>query len=232
RNVGRVHQLRLAWARRPARPRDRELRLQPGPVLRAPSVRRAAGLDGAAPGPYELRRLRPERRRPSDTWPLPGPAGLRVSRLRGGTALVTWRRDGRNPGRTHHGRSAGVLGLLLLLAGCSGGSTPAPVFGGRSVQEDQAWPQELMGGDGSTVLLYQPQVESWKDYQLLRARMAVAFRRTGTPSPVLGAVVLEGDTATSIEQDKVRISNIRIVSGHFPALTPGESERLLNALRS
>jgi len=129
-------------------------------------------------------------------------------------------------------QGTGVLFLLFLLAGCSGSAKPAPVFGGRSVQEDQEWPQELMGGDGSTVLLYQPQVESWKDYKLLRARMAVAFRRMGTPNPVLGGVVLEGDTAASIEQDKVRISNIRIVSGRFPGLSQRDSDRLLDALRS
>ena len=121
----------------------------------------------------------------------------------------------------------------MLLAGCSGGTTaPGPVFGGRLVQDDQAWPQELMSGDGSTVLLYQPQVESWKDYKLLRARMAVAFRQMGTPAPALGAVELEGDTSTSIDADEVRISNIRIVQGRFPALSAGDSERLLNTLRS
>jgi hypothetical protein len=110
----------------------------------------------------------------------------------------------------------------FLLTSC--GNTlvpkPAPVFGGRSIQEDQEWPQELMGGDGSTVLIYQPQVESWKSYKLLRARMAVAFRRMRSASPVLGAVVLEGDTSTSNETGQVRISNIRIVDGRFPASRP------------
>ncbi len=129
-------------------------------------------------------------------------------------------------------RAVGVLVLLPVLAGCSGSSTPAPVFGGKSVQADQEWPQELMGGDGSTVLLYQPQVESWKDHKLVRARMAVAFRRMGTPAPVLGGVVLEGDTATSSEAGQVRISNIRILEGRFPALSPSESDRLLDALRA
>jgi hypothetical protein len=59
------------------------------------------------------------------------------------------------------GSGIAAVTLLLLLTGCgSSSSKPAPVFGGRSIQEDQEWPQELMGGDGSTVLLYQPQVES------------------------------------------------------------------------
>ena len=107
------------------------------------------------------------------------------------------------------------------------------MFGGKSVQEDQEWPQELMGGDGSTVLLYQPQVESWKDYKLLRARMAVAFRRMGTAEPrSRRAWLLEGDTATSSEAGQVRISNIRIVEGRFPGLTAADSDRLLDALRA
>ena len=89
-----------------------------------------------------------------------------------------------------------------------------------------------MGGDGSTVLLYQPQVESWKDYKLLRARMAVAFRRMGTDSPTLGGVLLEGDTSTSSEAGHVRISNIRIVEGRFPGLSAPDSARLLDALRA
>jgi hypothetical protein len=83
-----------------------------------------------------------------------------------------------------------------------------------------------------SVLLYQPQVESWKEYRLLRARMAVAFRRTEASLPVLGAVVLEGDTATSGETGQVRISNIRIVEGRFPALSPADSDRLLEGLRA
>ena len=126
----------------------------------------------------------------------------------------------------------GVIGLLVLVAGCSAPATPGPVFGGKELQEDQKWPQELMGGDGSTVLLYQPQVESWKDYKLLRARMAVAFRRTGTASPTLGGVLLEGDTSTSSEAGQVRISNIRIVEGRFPGLSAPDSARLLDALRA
>ena len=126
----------------------------------------------------------------------------------------------------------GVIGLLVLVAGCSAPATPGPVFGGKELQEDQKWPQELMGGDGSTILLYQPQVESWKDYKLLRARMAVAFRRTGTASPTLGGVLLEGDTSTSSEAGQVRISNIRIVEGRFPGLSAPDSARLLDALRA
>ena len=81
-----------------------------------------------------------------------------------------------------------------------------------------------MGGDGSTVLLYQPQVESWKDEKVLRARMAVAFRRMGTPVRPSARWSLEGDTSTSIEAGQVRISNIRIVEGRFPGLSRADSD--------
>src|SRR3546814_12490489 len=40
------------------------------------------------------------------------------------------------------------------------------------------------------------------------------------------------DTAASTDEGKVRISNIRIVAGRFPALSPSDSDRLLNALRA
>ena len=127
-------------------------------------------------------------------------------------------------------RGIGTIGLLSLLIGCGGG--PGPVFGGRPLQEDREWPQELTGREGAAVVLYQPQVETWKAYRLLRARMAVAFRRMEASSPVLGAVVLEGDTATSSDTGQVRISGIRIVEGRFPALSPADSDRLLDALRA
>jgi hypothetical protein len=151
--------------------------------------------------------------------------------------MGTWsdglRADGGNAMGRFLRRGVGALVLVLVLAGCSGSSSvPAPVFGGKSVQADQRWPQELMGGDGSTVLLYQPQVESWKDQKLLRARMAVAFRRMGTDSPTLGGVLLEGDTSTSSAAGQVRISNIRIVEGRFPGLSAPDSARLLDALRA
>jgi hypothetical protein len=129
-------------------------------------------------------------------------------------------------------RAVGALVLVPVLAGGSGSSMPAPVFGGKSVQAAQKWPQELMGGDGSTVLLYQPQVESWTDHKLLRARMAVAFRRMGTDSPTLGGVLLEGDTSTSSEAGQVRISNIRIVEWRFPGLSAPDSARFVDALRA
>lgn len=122
-----------------------------------------------------------------------------------------------------------VAWVVLLLTGCSS-APPSPIFGGRPVQENEEWPQELTGPDGSKLVLYQPQVERWTDSKVLRGRMALAFQRAGTTTPVLGAVVLEADTETSLETRQVRLSKLRVVEGGFPALGPTGSDRIVGAL--
>ena len=117
--------------------------------------------------------------------------------------------------------------VLLVLAGCAGGSGRTL---GTPVDDDREWPQELTK-DGSKLLLYQPQIESWANQARLRARMALAFQAKGVPTPELGAVVLEADTSTSLETREVRISNIQVVDGRFPRLGDAGSANVLRALQ-
>jgi hypothetical protein len=127
--------------------------------------------------------------------------------------------------RRSHGLAIALA--LVALAGCAAGSGRL----GTPVDKDREWPQELTR-DGSKLLLYQPQVESWTDQRRLRARMALAFQAAGgSPTPALGAAVLEADTQTSVETREVRISNIRVVEGRFPTLGEAGSTNVVAALQ-
>jgi len=48
--------------------------------------------------------------------------------------------------------------------------------------EDIGWPRE-MTQNGAQIVYYQPQIDSWKDYRILDARMAIQVTPAGQGEP-------------------------------------------------
>jgi hypothetical protein len=98
--------------------------------------------------------------------------------------------------------------------------------------EDQGWPREKTIG-GNRLVAHQPQVDKWKDYSKLEARMAVELTPRGQEKPIIGALWLEADTDVDLDNRTVALSNLRIVKANFPALNEkmvGKVQKRLNEL--
>jgi hypothetical protein len=104
---------------------------------------------------------------------------------------------------------------------------PTAAFAAEGGGEDPAWPREFTNEAGAKLVLYQPQVESWKEYAVLEARAAVAFAPAGAETPSLGAFRIRADTEVDLENHEVLISNIRVIEGRFPSLDEAGSRRLI-----
>ncbi len=119
-------------------------------------------------------------------------------------------------------RSAVSLGLVLLCAaGPLVAATPAKPVAPASAA-DPGWPREIEKGDIKLVY-YQPQIESWKDYELLTAR--VAFNVTKDGKSAVGVVKIEAQTLTDTETRTVVIQKITATDVHFPSLDRATEER-------
>ena len=112
--------------------------------------------------------------------------------------------------------SRSLFGLICVLA--AGPAYPA--------DEIVDWPREHSYLDGSKLVLYQPQIESWENYERLEGRLALAFEPPGAEKPALGAFEFEVDSETDLESRQVRLTNLRFLNGRFPALNALQSEDL------
>ena len=105
-----------------------------------------------------------------------------------------------------------------------------PVASTPSVAQDPGWPRQWTN-QGNTLVVYQPQVDDWKDFSVLDLRMAFSITPAGGRTAV-GVMVLTGDTQVDNENQMVLISNLKIVSTHYPSLSPSETEPLDRLVRT
>ncbi len=101
---------------------------------------------------------------------------------------------------------------------------------GMAAVQDQNWPREVTVA-GNHVVVHQPQVDDWKDYAKIEARMVVEITPQGAKKPILGAVWVTADTATNLESRVVKLSNIKIAKVDFPALDEQASWKMTRLLQ-
>jgi hypothetical protein len=87
-----------------------------------------------------------------------------------------------------------------------------------SFAQDIGWPREKTTAD-ATIIYYQPQLDDWKNFRQLDARMAVSIR-TKTGQPTVGVVYLRARTDANLDTHNVVLSQLEVISTKFPSLDP------------
>ena len=64
------------------------------------------------------------------------------------------------------------------------------------------WPRQY-GDQGDTVIVFDPQIDSWEDHGKLAARSAVAVKPRGAAEPVYGVAEYTVDTVVDSEHKEV-----------------------------
>ncbi len=116
--------------------------------------------------------------------------------------------------RALHGR---FLACLVLIAVFFAGWTGS-VWGA-----EEGWPRQKQK-DGNTLVYYQPQLDSWKDQKVLKARIAVEITLQGQKQPIAGAVWISANTETDLESRTVTLDDIEVEKVNFAVLDPALSK--------
>ena len=93
-----------------------------------------------------------------------------------------------------------------------------------SLAQDPGWPRRLVQ-NGNVLVLYQPQVDEWRDFRELDWRMAVSLTPAGGKA-ALGVVEMHGQTIVDNDSKMVLIGNIKIKRTYFPALDPARASQM------
>ena len=111
------------------------------------------------------------------------------------------------------------------------GTAPAAAEADTVPDADGGWPRLILAPSGATIILYQPQVLSWKDQRHMVAMCAVSYTPKGAPKADLGTVQLESKTSTSIEERMVNFIKVDITGMSFQSLQKTETQEVLNEIR-
>ena len=95
---------------------------------------------------------------------------------------------------------------------------------GSDQSSDSSWPREKYS-NGTRLIVYQPQVDDWKNFQDLSWRMAISLTpKTG--KTVVGVVEMKGNTNIDNVAKLVTITNPEITGTYFPSLDKAAAEKM------
>ena len=113
-----------------------------------------------------------------------------------------------------------LLLALTLFVSCASAQTT-----------DVAWPREAKAPDGTTITVYQPQLERWQE-NTLSGRAAVAVLPPGAKEPHYGMIELTARTEVDKAADLVTLTQLRITKMNFPGASEQDVEKYRAALRA
>src|SRR5437773_3230700 len=89
---------------------------------------------------------------------------------------------------------------------------------------DSSWPREKYS-NGTRLIIYQPQIDDWKNFQDLSWRMAVSITPKSGKT-VLGVVEMKGNTNIDNVAKVVTITNPQVTGTYFPSLDNATKEKM------
>ncbi len=116
-------------------------------------------------------------------------------------------------------------GFLVLAVALSTGA-----FADNNQGGDPGWPREHVR-DGNRLLIYQPQVDDWKNFHDLSWRMAVSLTPKGGKEAV-GVIEMKGVTQVDNDKKLVLITNPEVTRTYFPSLDPTQAQKLEQMFKS
>lgn len=116
--------------------------------------------------------------------------------------------------------SAAVLAALIILVG----TRLAP-------GAQDKWPKRFVHPKG-TVVMYQPQLEDFKDDRILTGRAAVSVKTKKMKRPVFGAVWLTSKVVVNRDTRMATIDDVKVTDAKFPNAKPEQLEKLKTFLNT
>jgi hypothetical protein len=101
---------------------------------------------------------------------------------------------------------------------------------GASQAQDPGWPRDITK-PGGKVVLYQPQIDDWKDFKEVDGRMAFTITPTGGKTHV-GVVTVSMVSDVNVDAHTVFLSDPKITSINFPSLDAASAAKLDQLMRT
>src|SRR5262245_15578929 len=120
-----------------------------------------------------------------------------------------------------------VVGTLLAspIEGAAAQSTT-----GSNQSGDSSWPREKFS-NGTKLIVYQPQVDDWQNFQDLSWRMAISLTPKSGKT-VIGVVEMKGNTSIDNVSKLVLISNPQVTGTYFPSVEQATKEKMEQLFKS
>jgi hypothetical protein len=109
-----------------------------------------------------------------------------------------------------------VIAFTLLFSPC----VPSSVQAGTPTTAGAAYPApwpKVFDRNGAHIVVYQPQIRTWRSYRSLIADTAVSIAQNNA-KPILGVISWHADTITDVSTRTVFVRSIEVASSRFPAL--------------
>jgi hypothetical protein len=141
----------------------------------------------------------------------------------------------RMPARLMRGANPHIVVVALAVLWNSTGTIAqqaAPIsLGAAQAAAAASWPHTITI-NGASVTVYEPQAISWAERKSLTARAAVGILRPGQTNPFLGTIELTVATRVDDANGVVYLSNMTLLSTHFPALDTAQAAALETKIRA